>query len=829
MPDFNALPLILAGPIVRRVEPTLVSVWVALSESRTVELGLWAGQTAVPASGTFFGNSAAAHTEQNASIRIGEKLHLALATIDLTTNPLVPGQIYAYNLVFTGGGGNADLSSEEYLVDKGPASEPTQLALGYVPGELPTFSLPPTSLENLQLVHSSCRKAHGYGPDGLAALDKIIERTRTEPLKRPHQLFLTGDQVYADDIAMMLLPQLTAAGNALLGVTEEIPLKTSTGEIRVEVTATNFPATWRQELATQQAKFSSDGASSHALSFGEYCSLYLFFWSNVLWDDLASKTSIFPECPEDDDQDCQDASNIVAGLPSHLQSLYPTDKRKERVDRRNRLRKRYTGELDDVKVFKKALPKVRRALANVPCYMIFDDHEVTDDWYLTQDWRDKVLTSPLGVTILRNGLLSFALFQAWGNDPKRYESGDHLQLLTHAQALFHAAGRPDAATADQLDTLFGFGGADPQVKWHFTVPTGPTTTVVLDTRTHRSYDDGRYSPPGLISSTALDEQLPASLAPSPGAEVLFVVSGAPVLGLALIEELAQPIGARGKADFFMSVIWNHDPEITGYMEFDMEAWALDAARFEALLARFNEMKKVVIVSGDVHYACSAEMDYWKKNQPTPSRIVQLTASALKNEWGIVAKRALETVTVQEILHDAFYPVARMGWDSPLDLVGNVNVPGDNIPRSKRALMRRTPVVLPTEGWAPGSSITVDPDWAWRMNLVKDNRPDDSSPGARPSDGQVSDISPDLNPADSVDGYVAVLQRSEKQVKAKIARSVVFASNLGLVTFSGTGPTLKVKHELMYVHPAAEKSNDPQAYTAYEMSLDATTDSEPSIP
>ena len=38
------IPLILAGPILRRVEPGLVSVWLALSEAATMNLtlNLWA-------------------------------------------------------------------------------------------------------------------------------------------------------------------------------------------------------------------------------------------------------------------------------------------------------------------------------------------------------------------------------------------------------------------------------------------------------------------------------------------------------------------------------------------------------------------------------------------------------------------------------------------------------------------------------------------------------------------------------------------------------------------------------------------------------------------
>ena len=42
------------------------------------------------------------------------------------------------------------------------------------------------------------------------------------------------------------------------------------------------------------------------------------------------------------------------------------------------------------------VPIVRRILANVPTYMICDDHEITDDWNLTQEWRNRVLGTNLG-------------------------------------------------------------------------------------------------------------------------------------------------------------------------------------------------------------------------------------------------------------------------------------------------------------------------------------------------------------------------------------------------------------------------------------------------
>jgi hypothetical protein len=161
-------------------------------------------------------------------------------------------------------------------------------------------------------------------------------------------------------------------------------------------------------------------------------------------------------------------------------------------------------------------------------------------------------------------------------------------------------------------------------------------------------------------------------------------------------------------------------------------------------------------------------------------------------------------------------------------VGEVNVPGGLIPGTFRALLSRSPVLLPTEGWPAGTTITPPPNWSWRIRLVKDGRPDDNSAESRPADGQDSAISPDIDPDDPGDGYTAVLLRHAKAISKKIARSVVFSSNIGLVSFSGSNDTLKVEHALMYVHPEGAKPGDPKAYTAYELSLAPSTEDPPSI-
>src|SRR5262249_46312687 len=158
---------------------------------------------------------------------------------------------------------------------------------------------------------------------------------------------------------------------------------------------------------------------------------------------------------------------------------------------------------------RRTLPKVRRAMANVPTYMIFDDHEISDDWFLNPTWRDRVLTAPLGSAIIRNGMLAYALFQGWGNDPVKFEpvTGETTatkqpqeQLLDQAKLFLptNATG-PNADAAKQVEHLLGldlrnqvaldgtFAETSPPLKWAYTVPGQKHDVIVLDCRTRRAY------------------------------------------------------------------------------------------------------------------------------------------------------------------------------------------------------------------------------------------------------------------------------------------------------------------------------------------------------
>ncbi|WP_410959906.1 hypothetical protein, partial [Salmonella sp. SAL4362] len=56
-----------------------------------------------------------------------------------------------------------------------------------------------------QLLHGSCRKPHHPAADGLLQVDRLLEENLLQAESRPALLMMSGDQVYADDVAGPML------------------------------------------------------------------------------------------------------------------------------------------------------------------------------------------------------------------------------------------------------------------------------------------------------------------------------------------------------------------------------------------------------------------------------------------------------------------------------------------------------------------------------------------------------------------------------------------------------------------------------------------------
>lgn len=243
----------------RRVTPRSASVWVAVSESASVTLVIWDRViSAGTGPGVMVPAAPALFAATRSTIRIGGKLHIVVVTVDIAppATPFLPGKLYSNNLEFAAAAGVSDLKSLELLVDQfpTPGSPAPHLALGYLPGVLPSFVLAPLTVEKRNLVHTSCRKAHGFGKDSLAAIDGMIRSAvnANDPDQRPHQLFLTGDQIYADEVPTLLMPAINQIGAELLGAQESLAAKDGNNTV-VEIAATlaNFPATRRERIVVR--------------------------------------------------------------------------------------------------------------------------------------------------------------------------------------------------------------------------------------------------------------------------------------------------------------------------------------------------------------------------------------------------------------------------------------------------------------------------------------------------------------------------------------------------------------------------------------------------
>jgi hypothetical protein len=150
----------------------------------------------------------------------------------------------------------------------------------------------------------------------------------------------------------------------------------------------------------------------------------------------------------------------------------------------------------------------------------------------------------------------------------------------------------------------------------------------------------------------------------------------------------------------------------------------------------------------------------------------------------------------------------------------------------RELLRREPVLLPTVGWPEGTKEkdSVPPDWAWRMNVLRDERPDAQRPKACQAELLFSD-DPNRDITLGPDGYRQASIRHRSQLdKLNHSRSITWATNVGLVRFESPAPgKLFAIHDLYSVHPNAEAPEKAEVYMQHRALLDVDPDERPKIP
>ncbi|SFE31993.1 hypothetical protein SAMN05216372_11558 [Pseudomonas straminea] len=543
------LPDVLAGPLLRRLEPGRLVLW--LVASRPLQLTLRLAHGEQPASDQALGDDACQR------LMVGEHAVIHLIDLHLDT-PLPQDTRIDYDLLIDGTQGIAEWAAH----------------LLYDGATCPNFVL---RARIDQLLHGSCRKPHHAANDGLLCADRLLAAPHA-PHERPALLMHSGDQVYVDDVAG---PMLYAIHQLIerLGLYHEwlegAVIDDSTELYRHPASyyhrADLLPAlksneTLRERFfgGTEKPIFTSSNADNHLVTLAEVLAMYLLVWSPTPWQLLDNAA---PELSAEDAQ-------------------------------------RYDSERACIAAFVDNLGDVARVLAHLPNLMIFDDHDITDDWNLSAQWEETAYGHPFSKRIIGNALIGYLLCQGWGNDPDAFA-----EPLANARELCERArdnGLDSPAQDRLIDELMSFQ------HWHYVLPSSPAL-LVLDTRTRRWRSERNLKhPSGLLDWEALSE-LQQNLLDHPSA---IIVSPAPIFGVKLIEAVQRVFS------------WAGHPLMV-----DAENWMAHRGAASVMMNIFRHSRTprdYVVLSGDVHYSFFYEVKV--RHRLRGPTIWQITSSGVKNEF-----------------------------------------------------------------------------------------------------------------------------------------------------------------------------------------------------
>lgn len=587
------LPTLLSGPILRRVERKQIYIWLAMSRPYNIHAEVF---KILPRSlGDFSYEKKSVQTETT-MLALGENLYGYLINIVPKDGFFPEDVLLGYNLHFTCSEEELSLNSFDLLSN----GHPNSIVYGAL--RYPTFFIPK---ENREILFGSCRKLHGKGEDALKSGDEKLKETYDELNKRPSALFMLGDQIYADDVADPVSPFIQQLSHKLIGTEEDLTsLDERMGSEHFRKALKQVRG--RQYIMEKFCHFTSGNAHNHLMTFGEFAAMYLLSYSPELWalkgndsfKNFAQENEYFSLFPQMNGHENEFTHELVGN------------------------RRRYDEQMQDLYTFVESLPQIRRLLANIPTYMMFDDHEITDDYNLSHKWKENVESSPLGRHVIANGLAANWFFQSWGNAPEQYND-EFLKNIQNYMQSFDVQSEEYKYWLEQMLTF---------QEWSFVAPTSPKA-IFLDTRTIRSYHSNTetlkgkvvreiFSGPQLIREDGwgiLSQQLDDSGWES--GYPLILISPSPFYGIRIIESFLHQVVMPLKL-FNLPV----------QTKFDLEAWQFNGKAVHEFHRHISEWNpsSCIILSGDAHMASSVHSTVTLQDVHE-RKIQQFTSSPMKND------------------------------------------------------------------------------------------------------------------------------------------------------------------------------------------------------
>jgi hypothetical protein len=267
------------------------------------------------------------------------------------------------------------------------------------------------------------------------------------------------------------------------------------------------------------------------------------------------------------------------------------------------------------------LPAVRWLLSTVPSAMIFDDHDVHDDWNTSAAWVAWIRSKPWWQDRIVGGLASYWIYQHLGN----LAPSDLAENELFARVRSGDGEAALLAYADKADKEPGGHGT----RWSFRRDFGTTRLIVIDSRCGRVLEGDERQMLDPDEWRWLDERVTG------GVDHLLLATSLPYLLPRSVHDLEgwNEAVAGGKWGARMARAGEWLRQLG-----DLEHWAAFRTSFDRLAGmiaaagageRGEPPASIVLLSGDVHHAYLAEASF-PAGRGVRSPVWQATCSPLRN-------------------------------------------------------------------------------------------------------------------------------------------------------------------------------------------------------
>jgi hypothetical protein len=277
-------------------------------------------------------------------------------------------------------------------------------------------------------------------------------------------------------------------------------------------------------------------------------------------------------------------------------------------------------------------PALRRLLSVVPSAMIFDDHDVHDDWNTSGTWEREMRTKDWWEERILGAYVSYWVYQHLGNlSPSELRSHELFQQVRGSAEDVAPLLRRWAREA--RDEVAG-------TRWSYTRDFGRTRLVVLDTRAGRVVaDDADRQMVSPEQWSWVSEQLTGDV------DHLLIASTLPLLLAPGLHDL------EGWNEAVCAGAWGGLAAKAGEkirQGLDLEHWSAFRASFDLLIDELRAVgagergappASIVLLSGDVHHAYLAEAGF-PRAAGVRSAVVQAVCSPIRNPLNHRERRML---------------------------------------------------------------------------------------------------------------------------------------------------------------------------------------------